>query len=949
MNVELDKLRSSFGRFLLLLLWGHVPALAVVALLTGHSWIGTAAAAAVPAVAYHLCWRTYGIGPATRYLSAIALMGEPAMLLYLLNGHPWQMDMHMYFFAMLALTIGWCDRRAVLVAATATALHHLLLVHLMSYLVFPGEGNLARVILHAAIVAFQTCVLVWLSDTLVESFGRIEKMSSEIIDKNVALEDRTHEAEEATRAKSLFLSNMSHEIRTPMNAILGFCHLVARTDLDQKQRDYVAKIGDAGVSLLRLINDILDFSKNEAGKLTLEKWPFGLRSALEKQIQLVALDAEARGVRVETKISDAIPAKLIGDEFRFSQIVLNLLSNAIKFSENGVVTIRAELLAQGLDEVVLEVSVSDTGIGMTAEQQSMLFSSFTQADSSTTRRFGGTGLGLAICKQIVELMGGKIDVESELGVGSTFSFTVALGVEEEASQAILPPVELRNLRILAADDNPASRQIIQDIFASWSMEIDLAASGAEAIGALETAALANAPYDLVLLDWKMPGMDGIETVKAMRSNSALARMPVTLMITAYGTDEFMTEVERADIAAFLVKPVEPRTLLATISELFHVEAAAPPPSMGDNGKTPMVAPHLRGLQLLLVEDNEINREIAIELLTDAGLKVDWAENGRVACEKVAAPGASYAAVLMDVQMPEMDGIEATKRIRERWSSADLPILAMTAHAYAEERERCRMAGMDDHIVKPVDPALLVNRLDHWLRQSAEAAPEGVVGAVEQPFDGLPDLLPPFDIKAALARMNGKRALLLKLILSFEARYAGSATDMAANLAKGDIAAARQLAHTLSGVAGSLGLEGVQLHAADVEKAVGKQDQATVQRLIDMLEQQLSMAIAAVRDLNPAAISPQTLTASPESTIIVTPQEQDRRDALRGLLARRSLSARKAFQDWAAAACVSPEAKALQPIGSALERLDYDAALIALDTLDKADGPDLGSNMGRASA
>ena len=300
-------------------------------------------------------------------------------------------------------------------------------------------------------------------------------------------------------------------------------------------------------------------------------------------------------------------------------------------------------------------------------------------------------------------------------------------------------------------------------------------------------------------------------------------------------------------------------------------------------------------------------------------------------------------------MPEMDGIEATKRVREQWSSADLPILAMTAHAYAEERERCREAGMDDHIVKPVDPALLVNRLDHWLRQKAQPVPEAINAPVEQPIDGLPDILPPFDIKTALVRMNGKRALLLKLILSFEERYAASATDMAARLADGDIAAARQLAHTLSGVAGSLGLEGVQLHATDIEKAVGRQDQATVQRLINMLEQQLALAITAVRDLNATAATDTKAAPLAAFTIMETPLEQEMRDTLRGLLTRRSLSARKAFQDWAMAAGLSAEANTMHPIGSALERLDYDEALLALNGLDEMPGPHLGPQFGKVSA
>jgi CheY-like chemotaxis protein/HPt (histidine-containing phosphotransfer) domain-containing protein len=441
------------------------------------------------------------------------------------------------------------------------------------------------------------------------------------------------------------------------------------------------------------------------------------------------------------------------------------------------------------------------------------------------------------------------------------------------------------------------------------------------------------PYDLVLLDWKMPGMDGIETVTAMRANPLLAKMPVTLMITAYGTDEFVAEVERADIAAFLVKPIEPRGLLATIAELFRTSEAPALSPPSESGQMPRVARQLRGLQILLVEDNEINREIAIELLTDAGLRVDWAENGRVACEKMAMQGADYAGVLMDIQMPEMDGIAATKLIREQWSAADLPIIAMTAHAYEEERQRCLTAGMNDHLTKPIDPALLVNRLDHWLARRETVVVSDMID-VEPDIApaALPDCLPPFDLKAALARMNGKRALLLKLILNFEEHYANSATDMAANLTKGDIAGVRQLAHTLAGVAGSLGLDTVQLRAADVEKALGKEDLLTVRRLIKMVEQQLSIAIAAVRDLDLTGSARESTEAPMTAIIPDDALETSARETLRALIVRRSLSARKAFHDWAAAAGLTHEAKARNPVGIALERLDYDAALHALDLI-----------------
>ncbi|MBT2245767.1 response regulator [Sphingobium sp. BHU LFT2] len=935
MIIELDKLRFHFGRFLVPLFWAHVPLLATVALLTGHSPIAAALGGTLLAGAYHLTWWRQGIAPATRYLSAVALMGEPAILLFLLRGHAWQMDMHMYFFAMLALTIAWCDKRAILAAATATALHHLLLLYLLPYAVFPGQGNLERVLLHAGIVAFQTAVLVWLSDKLVESFQRNQKMGEEILAKNQALEARTREAEEANRAKSLFLANMSHEIRTPMNAILGFCHLVARTDLDPKQQDYIGKINQAGVSLLRLINDILDFSKNEAGKLTLEAHPFTLRSAIENQIQLVAANAEAKQVRVVSRVDADVPERLIGDEMRFCQVVLNLMSNAVKFSEEGTVTIGLSATEQN-GRVRLKLTVRDTGIGMTPEQQKSLFHSFTQADSSTTRRFGGTGLGLAICRQIVEQMGGDIAVESAPGEGSTFICHMLMDADDRAMGLEMPmSAHVRRLRVLAADDNPASRQIIHDVFAGWGMAVDLVASGGEAIAAIEHADERGEPYDLALLDWKMPGLDGMETVDALRATALRHPQPKALIITAYGADDLLQGVDTDKVAAFLTKPVVPKILLDTITEIF-AEEHAPVVHVAAPGTPalPMVAEALRGLRVLLVEDNEINREIAAELLDDAGLKVDFAENGRIACDMVRDKGAGYAAVLMDVQMPEMDGISATRIIREQWSAEDLPIIAMTAHAYEEEKQRCKAAGMNDHIAKPVEPPVLVRVLDRWLKAGRVTTQVAPAVALPVASSSLPDRLPPFDLPAALARVNGKTGLLRKLIVTFGDSYDHVGRDLRAHLAAGLLPDARRLAHSLKGVAGSLELPGVQQIASDIERMLAAGETGPALAAVVDLEVAIAPAIAAARSL--------TGGAEASDVAIVTVQDDDAveqaRAELRGLLARRSLSARAGFERLAQAMELTPDQRAGHPVQRALEQLDYETALALID----ADAPGAGT-------
>ncbi|BBK30623.1 hypothetical protein EDC65_1939 [Stella humosa] len=929
MTNELDKVRHHFGQFLVVLFWLHVPILAATAVAVDRSPVGAALASTVLAAAYHLAWWRRGSAPSTRYLSAIALMGEPVLLVYLFSGKAWQMDMHMYFFATLALTIAWCDKRAVVVAATAIAIHHLALSYLLPLAVFPSGGDLSRVLLHAGIVAFQTAVLVWLSDTLVEKFGQIGTMSAE-----------TQEAENANRAKSMFLANMSHEIRTPMNAILGFAHLALRTDLTPRQRDYVTKIDRAGNSLLRLINDILDFSKNEAGKLSLERHPFAVQAAIDNQLHIAATAAEAKGVALRAVIDKTVPEVLIGDELRFSQVVLNLVTNAVKFTGNGTVTVSAKVAKREADTVTLEVSVQDTGIGMTEQQLASLFRSFSQADSSTTRRFGGTGLGLAICKQIVELMGGTIRAESSPGAGSTFVFTVVMEVGAAAAMPTepVPTPDIARLRVLVADDNPASRKILQQIFASWSMPVDLVASGPEVLGAIDMAASAATPYDLVLLDWKMPGLDGIETIAAMRASTGAGRMPSVLLVTAYGDDEVRADAEAMDVAAVLTKPVDPRALLAAITRLHASQTGTATAADDDRnaGAIPMVAPARRGLRVLLAEDNPINREIAIELLTGAGLKVDTAENGRIACDRMQAAGGRYAAVLMDVQMPEMDGIEATMRIRQDWPADRLPIIAMTAHAYEVERQRCFAAGMNDHIAKPVDPALLIRTLDRWLvaRDATSLAEEAASAAppAASPTDTLPDSLPPFDLPAALRRVNGKHALLRRLIVNFGANFADAAPNLRAHVARAALGDARRLAHTLKGVAASLEIREVAAVAAGIETALADDDLDGMDAKLDALDGLMAPAIVAARSLLPGGPT----SAAPTGAAVDAAAVARATVALRTMLGRRSLGARAGFDRLAQALGMTAEAAAQHPMKAALDRLDYDRALQLLDEIPHAD-------------
>ncbi|SMO84905.1 response regulator [Paracoccus laeviglucosivorans] len=943
MKQELNLLRERFGRFLVYLLWAHVPLIAAVAGLQGHSVWGAAAAAAVLAGIYHLSFALRGTALITRYLSAVLLMAEPALLVFLMRGHAWQMDMHMYFFAMLALMIAWFDRRPILLASAAVALHHLTLLYLLPYAVFPAEGTFERVMLHAGVVAFQTAVLVWLADMFTLTFARI---NDELVANNLALAQRTEEAERANNSKSMFLANMSHEIRTPLNAVLGFCHLLQRTAMTARQEDYVTKISSAGSSLLRLINDILDLSKNEAGKLSLEETPFNPHAVIEQQLQMVLENAKAKGLQLDVQKDPLLPALLVGDELRFGQVILNLVTNAVKFTERGSVSVRTRVQSRSASDIELGVEVVDTGIGMTPEQQSRLFDHFTQADNTMTRRYGGTGLGLAISRQIVRLMGGDIKVQSQAWVGTVFSFTVKLGIASGIpEQKTAPHAALRHLRILTVDDNPASLQLVQETFAQWSMTAEAASSGREAVERLEGAASSDRPFDLVLVDWKMPNMNGLDTIRAVRDNARILRKPKMVMVTAYGSDQLTDAIDGTGVDAYLPKPLEMRALISTLDELFAglLPQAEPTIAADCEPAVPAVAQNLQGLRVLLVEDNAINREIATELLTDAGLLVDTAENGEEAVDRIRELGDAYALVLMDLQMPVMDGLQATAVIRKDWSAERLPIIAMTAHAYADERQRCFDIGMNDHVPKPIEPPVLIAALERWLRPGhhvSNPVDAGLAAATSNKVvlmsQDLPADLSPFGVARALERVNGKHALLRRLIVNFAETQARVPEEIRRALAEGRVEEARRMAHTLKGLAGSLEAPDLQIAAASLERSLKDRPSDGIEQLIALVAERLAPAVAAGQSLAGTAASVATSAVSAPVVTVDHAELAGLRDKLRQQLMRRSLGARAGFAELAAAMGLTPAEVAQHPLHKALERLDYTTALTALDEISAKD-------------
>ncbi|MCE9679849.1 response regulator [Shewanella sp. AS1] len=525
----------------------------------------------------------------------------------------------------------------------------------------------------------------------------------------VALLEAKQDAESANLYKSEFLANMSHEIRTPMNAIIGMLELARRTSLTPQQMDYLEKAGFSAQSLLRIINDILDFSKIEAGKLELERVSFPLDKVLDHALDLNALKAQEKGV--ELLLYAPVTAGLIleGDPLRLGQVLINLLSNAVKFTQSGEIELGCEDVGGRDHRITLKFWVRDTGIGISKEQQETLFDAFAQADGSTTRKYGGTGLGLSISKHLVSMMGGTMQVESELGVGSTFSFTISFEIAEEAEvKPLVVPEVLGNLKTLVVDDNPTALQIYSSTMRDFHFDVESASSGAEGL-----YKLARRPVDLLLLDWMMPEMDGVEVIReidAMVADGRLEKRPVIIMMTAYASEPLKEDLGDLNIYAMLQKPFKASSLFNEIIAAFIDKPELNPTLELPNKEGTSEASGC----ILLAEDNFINQQVATELLKSAGYEVDVAENGQIAIDMVEKK--KYDAILMDIQMPVMDGLSATKELRKRYSQTELPIIAMTAHAMSGDREKSLAVGMNAHITKPIVLDELFSTLSHWINR-----------------------------------------------------------------------------------------------------------------------------------------------------------------------------------------------------------------------------------------